>query len=110
MKTDDMDFGRVAAYAAIDSERDYQEALRAASHNAGGPPPEVAAFLLYMDEYLSRAKRIAAADWSSDAGLKTLHQIRKVAALAVACMEVHGAPLQRMPDAEVIADRVQSIR
>lgn len=102
--------GRDAAYDAIDSERDYQDALRGVSGKASPRDNRVKAFILYMGEYLDRARRIAATDWSPACDDKCLIQIRKVASLGVAIMESHGAPLQKMPDAETLEARVSSIR
>jgi hypothetical protein len=78
---------RANVYEAIDREREYQDA------RWGGVPHDaresVGNFLIYMERYLQKAK-----DAYVDASHSTeaLREIRKVAALAVACMEVHGAP------------------
>jgi hypothetical protein len=96
---------RALAYEAIDSERDYQEHLRRAAHGTGGQH-EVAAFLLFMDEYMTKAKTIAATDWSPQADARTMEIVRKVAALAVAAMEIHGVEPRKLPDTATIAARV----
>jgi hypothetical protein len=63
--------GRDAAYDAIDSERDYQDALRSTSGRASSERNHrVKAFVLYMGEYLDRARRIAATDWSPECDQK----------------------------------------
>lgn len=75
---------RELAYAAINSERDYQQ-------RKWGPDElehELAAFVLYMSVYLAEAQKLATSASTIDA----LEPIRKVAGLAVACMEKHGAP------------------
>jgi hypothetical protein len=78
---------RSEVYNTIDDERDYQDA------KWGGPPHDqsetVGNFLIYLERYLVKAK-----DAYVDAGHSTqaLHEIRKIAALAVCCMEVHWAP------------------
>jgi len=72
---------RKQVYQLIDSERDYQ--------NSKPPRPKsdsetsVAEWLLYMDYHLSKAKGQTYWLLNDDA----LESIRKIAALAVACME-----------------------
>ena len=78
---------REVVYAAIDSERDYQERRWNLHH-------EVAAFILFMEEYLGFARNVISTKGDPQASDEALHQIRKVAGLAVACMEQHGAPLR----------------
>jgi len=78
---------RAQAYSAIDSERAYQDS------KWGGPEHDkyktTGDFIVYMTEYLRRAQ----AAYTTETGdLAALHMIRKVAALAVACMEFNGAP------------------
>lgn len=78
-------------FAVIQGERVYQ-ALRWGEPSGDAfvePYHEVAAYLTYMQHYLDEAKKRATKEMSPVA---SLHAIRKVAALAVACMEWHGAP------------------
>lgn len=77
---------RKDVYAAIDGERDYQD------WRWGGPERDaknsIGDFIVYMDHYMTMLKR----DFSTEPGqLMALDQMRKVIALGVACMEVHGA-------------------
>jgi hypothetical protein len=78
---------RQYVYAVINGERAYQD------ERWGVPAPDqyksVGDFLVYMDRYLSRAKEEYT---TKDGNESALHMIRKVAALAVACMEYNGAP------------------
>lgn len=103
---------RKTVYEVIDSERAYQEALKLEAYGAHNMDRhhELDAFVLYMDGYMGEAKQIAAFDWSPEAKWRTLASIRKVAALAVACMEIHGAPFRVMPDAEGIRERVDEAK
>lgn len=80
---------RKDVYAIIDGERDYQDSLASTSETGG--EHTVTEFLLYMDDYVLQAKRIAATTWGPDAKTKTLNVIRKITALGVACMEQNGA-------------------
>lgn len=77
-------------YAALDSERDYQEMRK--QRDDGQPFHSVEEFLLYMEDYLHEARSVASRTWGPDAKPKTLEVLRKVVALGVACMEIHGAP------------------
>ena len=79
---------REEAYAAIDTERDYQDNLWG---DDGNPNPlTVGEFLLLIEEYAAKARAV----WINEAKpeIKTLHVVRKVAGIAVNCMEQHGAP------------------
>jgi hypothetical protein len=73
---------RDAAKHAIDTEREYQKKW-------GEKPHEVAAFILYMEHHLEKARALAS---SMSPETPALEEIRKVTALGVACMEQHGAP------------------
>jgi hypothetical protein len=81
--------GRKDVYAAIDSERDYQENLWSNLNKTNNSP---SAFILWMEEYLSYARRLASTtDERPGKGLDDImERIRKVTALGVACMEIHG--------------------
>jgi len=91
---------RADVYAAIDSERDYQEMRVKRDQGAGFHSTEE--FLLYMDYYLTETKKIASTTWGPEAKPAILEFIRKVTALGVAAMEQHGAPqrvkFEREPD------------
>jgi len=86
---------RAEVYAAVDSERDYQDAQRgnAARHHgyqAGVNHP--AEFIVYMRKCLRDAEE---AIYRGSTGIEqALPFIRKVTALGVACMEQHGAPMR----------------
>ena len=79
---------RVAVYAAIDSERAYQ------NERWGLVTHTVAEYILYMEVYLTEAKqRAGTRDQSVAINHKdTMDFIRKVTALGVVCMEDNGAP------------------
>ncbi len=79
---------RDEVYLAIDSERDYQDDKWHTNSTMGE-------FVLLLEEYVDRAR----AAWSqSMPDERTLDTVRKVGALAVACMEQHGAPWRQTPD------------
>jgi hypothetical protein len=85
---------RSEVYAAIDSERDYQNMrmTRDGSTSSEAHPHEHESFLLYMEHYLHLAREKASMTWGPQAALDTMEVVRKVVALGVACMEAHGAP------------------
>ena len=75
----------------IDSERQYQDKGRgnAQRHPAAPKAMSPGEFLLCMEECLAQAR---AAWYHPDGGEACLPYVRKVAALGVQCMELHGAP------------------
>jgi len=82
---------RTEVYKLIDGERDYQDATWVARRTADGTPDEekeVAEWINYIEFHLSKAKNaVYYLDKQS-----ALAEVRKVAALAVRTMEIHGAP------------------
>lgn len=84
---------REKVYEAIDSERKYQDS-KWAEHNHNSYH-EVESWLMYMEHYIDKAKEIVSTKPEKEAYAEALHHIRKVAALAVACMENYGAPLRQ---------------
>lgn len=90
-----MTTSRSDVYAAIDSERDYQESRKAAapgdpSYNGRVRTPEE--YMVYMQDYLNEAMHKASREWGPAYRDGVVEIIRKVTALGVACMEDHGAP------------------
>lgn len=78
---------REDVYKAIDSEREYQENLGAG--RTDGRTHTVGEFLVMLQRYVDHAF----AAWTDNAGDQAaLNQVRKVAGIAVNCMEKHGAP------------------
>lgn len=69
-------------FDVIRREREYQDNVWPKS------PTSVSAFLLYIEEYLKKAKDDFVNGKSNGRGL---YDVRKIAALAVACMEHNGA-------------------
>lgn len=81
---------RSEVYGAIDSERAYQDAQRGnAKRHEGQPAMTPGEYLLCMEKCLSDARE---AWYKPDGGVACLVHVRKVSALGVACMELHGAP------------------
>lgn len=81
---------RENVYSAIDSERDFQDARWGTVEQH---PHEVGSWILIMEKLLADAREA----WAGNAGdAKALDEIRKVAAVAVACGEQHGLPSRGM--------------
>lgn len=78
-------------YKRIDGERDYQDKTWVARRTADGTPDEekpVAEWINYIEYHLSKAKeRVYHLDTQA-----ALAEIRKVTALGVRTMEIHGCP------------------
>jgi hypothetical protein len=81
---------REQIYAAIDGERDYQNAL--GGDRTNGTQLGVSGCLTLLSTYLRKAQD-AWTDNPSDT--QALHEIRKLAAICVRAMEEHGAPERR---------------
>ena len=82
---------RADVYHLIDGEREYQDAV--ASDPELDEERSVADWLLFIEEHANRAKeRLYHGEW-----MQALSEVRKVAALAVACME-YNEPRSRAED------------
>lgn len=77
---------RKDVYRALDSEREYQDD-RWDDNRGGALNRTLGDFVLYMQHYLNDAVR-------QDEPVDALDSVRKVGALAVACMEAHGAQMR----------------
>jgi len=90
---------RDEVYAAINSERDYQQAMAAKAH--GDPSNDgkkhLEEFVLYMDDYMAELKHQLSRTWGPDAYDQPLNTLRKVVAIGVGAMEVWGAPQRTTP-------------
>lgn len=81
---------RAAAYTAIDTERDYQDAQRGnAKRHEGMPAMTPGEYILCMEKCLADARL---AWYGPGGGVECLQHLRKVSALGVAAMELYGAP------------------
>jgi|SRR5690242_2097269 len=76
---------RQQVYALIDSERDYQDKRwPRPAHNHS-----ITEYLVYIRDYVESALHQVTHE-DGDAGIRG--HVRKIAALAVVCLEDHGAP------------------
>jgi hypothetical protein len=83
---------RVEVYEAVDTEREYQQ-LRWGTDGIDNGQHPVGSYLTLLDTYLRQAQDA----WSTNVGNEpALNAIRKVAGIAVACMEQNGAPLRNL--------------
>lgn len=87
-----VDINRADVYSAVDSERDYQERKWEADVLTVGDQ------ILLAAEYVDLARK----EWAHErttVSSPSLHMMRKVAAIAVHCMEDHGAPTRAQEEA-----------
>lgn len=84
---------RQRVYFAFDTERDYQDRKKDENGYATHEH-ELAAYVTFVDDYLTEAKHIISRDWTPQCYPRTLDTLRKVGALCVAAMEAHGAPIR----------------
>ena len=72
---------------AVDEEIDYANSLP--SDRTDGSEKTVGEYLVMLDTYLRKAKD----EWTFNDGTEEARQeIRKIAAIALRCLEEHGAP------------------
>ncbi len=83
---------RMLAYDLVDGERDYQNEKW--GEMDGVYPLTVGGFGLLLEEYAAKARAIWAQEPKPE--VKTMEEIRKVAAIAVFALEVHSAAPRRM--------------
>lgn len=88
---------REQTYQAIDSERDYQQSMIRAAGRYEEETKPLEAYVLYMNQYLEKVKNNLSFCWGPKSIEAALEDLRKVAALAVAAMETHGAPKRTTP-------------
>lgn len=89
---------RKDVFSIVDEERIFQDKMRPSTHHEGNA--SVPAHLLLMQEYLQRA----ITSWTNYRGMavvEALDEIRKVAALAVRCMEQNGAVRRDCTNTEI---------
>ena len=76
---------RTEIYKLIDGEREYQEARWPSLYH----DHSATEYLVYIRDYTEEALHRVSRDWDESFALENM---RKIAALAVACMERHGSP------------------
>jgi hypothetical protein len=83
---------REDVYKLIDGERDYQDKLGPDRRDPTEVNHSVGDYLVMLSTYLRRAQD----DWTNYPGVyEALDEIRKIGAIAVRCIEEHGAPLRQ---------------
>ena len=81
---------RQEVYAAIDGERDYQDARWNENTTTTNGVHTVTEYILFMEHYLTDARRLISTQGEPKASQDGLDFIRKVVALGVVCMEQNG--------------------
>lgn len=93
--TNGLKMERKEIYNRINGERDYQDANWGSRRQMDGTPDEekpVAEWINYIEYHVSKAKeRVYHLDTHG-----ATHELRKVAALAVRAMEIHGCPARQI--------------
>jgi len=81
-------------FEAIISEREYQDRRWNSKTTISSGQHELESFVLYIEDYIREMKTILSRTAQQEAYEKSAHIMRKIAALTVAAMEQHGAPLR----------------
>jgi len=94
--TNGLKMERKDVYKCIDVERNYQDIVGKSGQRGDIPDEEkpVSEWVNYVEYHLSKAKDEVYHLRKDNA----LEELRKIAALAVRAMEIHGCPERRMPD------------
>lgn len=95
-------------YAVIGNERAYQDAIWCAATTPTEGKHSPTEFLVYIGYYLDKAKADASNKPDPIAKLAILDSIRKVAALAVSCMEQNGAVTRDPAHFPITAARLEA--
>lgn len=83
-------------FEVVKKERAYQKALWGPTEEGG--EHSIAEFLVYIRDYTEEALHIQSRIAAPKCTEQSLHIVRKITALAFACMEQHGAPERIMQD------------
>lgn len=83
---------RKEVYNLIDGERAYQDSLWNPSTTPTGGKHSPTEWLVYIQTYAQKALIVGTEESDTTARPKQLATLRKIAGMAVACMEEHGAP------------------
>lgn len=86
---------RLKVYAAIDSERIYQDARWNDQTTTSGGRHSLEEWTVYIRSYLREAEDQLARNPKQVADVLALATFRKIAAMCVCAMEQHGAPLRK---------------
>jgi len=89
-----MSVERSEVYSAIDGERDYQRKWENPELTDSGGKHSLTEFLVYIRDYTEEALHVATRKPDPESEEFSRHSMRKIAALAVAAMEQHGAPFR----------------
>lgn len=86
---------RDEVYKAIDTERKYQDSVWHRKEGEDDPNPlSIGEFILLLNAYSDQARD----QWLKEPKpeINALNTIRKIAGIAVNCMEQHGAPQRKL--------------
>jgi hypothetical protein len=81
---------REDVYKAIDTERDYQDAIWNEDTTASGGKHSPEEWCMYIEDYINEAKHILSREPINTAYPKAMSIMRKVGAMAVCAMEQNG--------------------
>lgn len=82
---------RKEVYELVDGERAYQDSLP--HTRTDGSAKTVGDYLVLLQHYQNEATKA----WTVNAGTEAaLDVVRKIAGIAVGCMEAHGAPARKL--------------
>jgi hypothetical protein len=80
-------------FTAIDTEREYQRQR----WGAGGEAHSPLEYLAYVQDYVNEAMHRLSRESDAEALKATQDSLRKIAALAVCALELHGVNMRSLP-------------
>jgi hypothetical protein len=85
---------RKEVYAALDSERDYQDKKWNEKTTRSKGIHTMEEWLVYMEDYIAEAKHTLSRRPNPECDEIAIHTLRKITAMGVHAMEQLGAPLR----------------
>lgn len=83
---------RADVYAALDSERAYQDTRWNSQTTTSEGLHSIEEWLIYIENYVDEAKQQVSRNAKQVGDALAINTIRKITAMGVACMEQNGAP------------------
>jgi hypothetical protein len=96
---------RSEVFDAINGERNYQDHKWNEDTTESGGRHTLTEWIMFIEDYVDEAKRVYSREPDPDASIFVQHTLRKIAALAVAAMEEHGAQTRQVEGPRAVGVR-----
>lgn len=102
-----MSYGRQAIFDAISQERDYQDSKWTADVTRTAGKHSIHEYMSFISDYAAEANWAFCRLPAPHCDHIAIHTMRKIAALAVACMEQHGVLTREFEGARAVGADVR---